>query len=189
RQRAMATLVYEQADRLSGIITEMMAFAKPQPPRPVRCEAGHLINAAMAKAKDRTLPADRSFEVAVAGDIPELAVDPDQVADALAEVIDNAIQATHPKSGRVAVTAGHDPWSGRAVVTVADNGCGMDAAALDRAFDPFFSSKPAGRRRGLGLSKALRWIEAAGGSVRLDSRPGDGTRVVVLLPTAVGSRQ
>jgi signal transduction histidine kinase len=72
----------------------------------------------------------------------------------------------------------------RVVLSVTDNGCGMDEHALKRAFDPFFSSRKAGRRRGMGLAKALRWVEASGGSIRLESRPGEGTRAVLLLPAA-----
>jgi signal transduction histidine kinase len=60
----------------------------------------------------------------------------------------------------------------------------MDEATLKRAFDPFFSCKPAGRRRGMGLAKALRWIESSGGSIRLESRLGQGTRAIVLLPAS-----
>ena len=76
------------------------------------------------------------------------------------------------------------------VIGVNDNGCGMDEETLRRAFDPFFSSKPAGRRRGMGLAKALRWIEASGGSIRLESRVDKGTRSVILLPAApVNHRQ
>jgi signal transduction histidine kinase len=58
----------------------------------------------------------------------------------------------------------------------------MEEATQKRAFDPFFSVKPAGRRRGLGLAKALRWVESSGGSIRLESRPGQGTRSIILLP-------
>jgi signal transduction histidine kinase len=58
----------------------------------------------------------------------------------------------------------------------------MDEETLKRAFDPFFSSKPAGRRRGMGLAKALRWIERSGGTMRLESRTGKGTRGSILLP-------
>jgi signal transduction histidine kinase len=60
----------------------------------------------------------------------------------------------------------------------------MDEETLRRAFDPFFSSKPAGRRRGMGLAKALRWIERSGGTMRLESRLGKGTRGSILLPAA-----
>jgi len=84
----------------------------------------------------------------------------------------------------VTIHGAFDPYSQRVVLTVADNGCGMDDATLKSAFDPFFSSKPAGRRRGMGLAKALRWIESSGGSIRLESRPKQGTRAIVLLPAS-----
>ena len=119
------------------------------------------------------------------GEVPGVTVDPKQVGKALAEVIDNALHATQgPGKGHVAVHAAFDPYTSRVVVTVSDDGCGMDEETVKRAFDPFFSSKRAGRRRGMGLAKALRWVEASGGSVRLESRPGQGTRAILLLPAA-----
>jgi len=117
-------------------------------------------------------------------DVPPVVVDSRQVSSALAEVLDNAIRATDPTTGHVAVHAAFDPYSTKVVVTVTDDGCGMDEATVRQAFDPFYSNKPAGRRRGLGLAKALRWIEASGGSIRLESRPEQGTRAVILLPAA-----
>jgi signal transduction histidine kinase len=109
-------------------------------------------------------------------------VDAAQVSAAITEVIENSIHATDAKTGHISLHAGYDPYSSQVVVTISDNGCGMDEQTAKRAFDPFFSNKPAGRRRGLGLAKALRWIEASGGSIRLESRPGQGTRSIVLLP-------
>ena len=128
-------------------------------------------------------PADRVIEIAV-GDVPKVNLDADQIADALAEVIANAVQATQETGGQVKVEAGHDPWSDRVVLTVTDNGHGMDEATLKRAFDPFFSAKSAGRRRGLGLAKAIRWVEAAGGTIKLESEIGQGARATLLLPAA-----
>jgi signal transduction histidine kinase len=58
----------------------------------------------------------------------------------------------------------------------------MDDATIQRAFDPFFSGREAGRGAGLGLSKAWRFIEASGGGVVLSSRVGVGTTVTVRLP-------
>jgi signal transduction histidine kinase len=181
--KTAARLISEQADRLSGIITELMDFARPQPPVAAECHAGDLIHKALHDAKAGNDPADRLIEVSH-DDLPPVAVDGSQVAAALAEVIENAIQATDPGKGRIGVHAAFDPYSGRVVVTVSDNGCGMDEGTLKRAFDPFFSNKPAGRRRGLGLAKALRWVEASGGAVRLESRVGQGTRAIVLLPAS-----
>jgi len=84
----------------------------------------------------------------------------------------------------VSVHVAFDPYSQRVVLSVADDGCGMDEQTTKCAFDPFFSAKAAGRRRGMGLAKALRWVEGSGGSIRLESRLGKGTRAVILLPAA-----
>jgi putative nucleotidyltransferase with HDIG domain len=183
RHKAAAHLIYEQSHRLSGIITDLMDFARPQPPNVRECAPADLVHRALADAKARVDTADRVIDVRTT-DVPRVMVDGGQVAGALAEVIDNALQATDPKAGRLSVQAAYDPYSARVVVTVTDNGCGMDEATAKRAFDPFYSNKPAGRRRGLGLAKALRWVEASGGSIRLESRPGEGTRAILLLPAA-----
>ena len=141
----------------------------------------------MRIAKGLTEPADRKIEVVVAP-VPPAYVDGSQIAAALAEVIDNALLATDATTGRLSIRADPDPQSSRVVLTVADNGHGMDDSTLKRAFDPFFSNKPAGRRRGMGLPKALRWVESNGGSMRLESRIGRGTRAVIVLPAATEPR-
>jgi signal transduction histidine kinase len=179
--KASAHLIYEQSHRLTDIITELMDFAKPVPPSPVPADLAELIDHALHEAKMQVDPADRSIEVTL-GDLPTIVVDKQQVTAALKEVIDNSLNATDPTKGHITIHAAFDPYSLRVVMTVADNGIGMDEATLKRAFDPFFSSRKAGRRRGMGLAKALRWVEASGGSIRLESRPGQGTRTMVLLP-------
>jgi putative nucleotidyltransferase with HDIG domain len=176
-----AKTVAEQAHIITDIITELMAFAKPVPPRVVECELPDLVGRALHEAKSIADPADRNIEVTMT-DIPPVMVDPEQVTAALTEVVSNAIQATPERGGEVTIHAAFDAYSGRVALTVADNGCGMDDETLKRAFDPFFSSKPAGRRRGMGLAKALRWIESSGGQMRLESRLGKGTRGSILLP-------
>jgi signal transduction histidine kinase len=184
KQKAMAHLIYEQSHRLSQIITELMDFAKPVPPAIVESDVAELVQRALHEAKAIPEHADRSVEVTFA-DVPPVAVDVTQVVAAMVEVIDNALQATSdmPKPrGKVEIHAAYDSYSSRVVLSVSDNGCGMDEQTLKRAFDPFFSFKSAGRRRGMGLAKALRWIEGIGGSIRLESHQNQGTRAVLLLP-------
>ena len=67
-------------------------------------------------------------------------------------------------------------------IVVADDGRGMASEAVQRAFDPFYSGREAGRGVGMGLPKAWRLVDSNGGTVVLESRPGHGTRVSILLP-------
>lgn len=183
KSKRSAQQIVDQSHRLSGMITELMAFAKPEPPKPASARIGDIITAAITQATSREGQSDRTVDF-TATEVPPINVDSAQISTALAEVVDNALQATETNRAPVTVTAGLDPFGGKVVITVTDNGVGMDEATLRRAFDPFFSAKPAGRRRGMGLSKAQRFIDAAGGSIRIESRPGTGTRALILLPIA-----
>jgi len=181
--KASAHLVYEQSQRLSDIITELMDFAKPIPARPIEIDPVELIRKALHEAKMINEPADRTIELTI-GEVPLVTVDPMQVSAAIGEVIGNAIQATDRNTGLIEIRGAFDSYSGCVVVTISDNGSGMDETTLRRAFDPFYSAKRAGRRRGMGLAKALRWVESSGGSIRLESKQDQGTRAIVLLPAA-----
>jgi signal transduction histidine kinase len=183
KHKAAAHLIHEQSHRLTDIITELMDFAKPVPPKPVETDLADLIDRALHEAKLQADVVDRTVEVTI-GDVPKVVVDTDQAMGALIELFDNAFHATDPVKGHIVVNAAFDPFSRKVAVTITDNGCGMDEQTLRRAFDPFFSMRPAGRRRGMGLAKALRWVEASGGSIRLERRPGLGTRSLVLLPAS-----
>jgi len=183
KQKAAAHLIHEQSHRLTDIITELMDFAKPVPPKCAETDLSDLIDRALHEAKMQADVVDRTVEVTI-GDVPAVVIDKDQVMAALVELFDNAFNATDPVKGHIVVNGAFDPFSRKVVVTITDNGCGMEENTLKRAFDPFFSMRPAGRRRGMGLAKALRWVEASGGSIRLESRPNQGTRSLVLLPAS-----
>jgi putative nucleotidyltransferase with HDIG domain len=182
KDRAAAKLIYEKSQTLSDMITEMMHFAKPQPPHPRPTPLPQIIEAAVAQAKAGVQIADRQIDVRLA-DMPAAQVDGGQVTGAIGEIVQNALAATK-ETGRVSITASFDSLGRRLVINVTDDGCGMDEHTLAHACDPFFSAQRAGRRPGMGLAKALRWIESAGGSLRLESKPGRGTRATVVLPAA-----
>jgi signal transduction histidine kinase len=85
-----------------------------------------------------------------------------------------------PGQGRLAVTGRADAdW---VTIAVTDSGVGMDAEALDRVFEPYFSTKATGT--GLGLPIARRNVELSGGSIAVESEKGRGTTVTVRLPVA-----
>jgi PAS domain S-box-containing protein len=72
-------------------------------------------------------------------------------------------------------------------VEVEDTGEGMSEDVMSKAFEPFFSTRTPGRGAGLGLAMALQIVERHGGRIELESAPGEGTRVVLLLPAADGA--
>jgi signal transduction histidine kinase len=114
----------------------------------------------------------------VAPPLPPVFVDRTLLARALVNIVENSLHAM-PGAGRLTIDAAADGT--RVTVDVQDSGAGMDEDALARAFEPYFSTKTTGT--GLGLPIAKRNIELNGGSVEVQSRRGDGTRVRVHLPT------
>ncbi len=185
RQKHAAAQIYEHAQRLSHIITELMDFARPAAPNPVHCDLADLVGKALHEAKMADDPADRTIELTLS-ELPPVRVDAAQITAAIGQVIANALQATSA-TGKIQLHAAVEPQGRLVVLTISDDGCGMDTQTVKKAFDPFYSAKPAGRRRGLGLAKALRWIECNGGTIRLQSRVGQGTRVVMQLPVDLPS--
>jgi PAS domain S-box-containing protein len=123
--------------------------------------------------------------------------DPNQLESALLNLANNARDAM-PEGGVIVIEtenavigplqAGRygDLKPGEYVlVTVRDSGAGMPPDVLARAFDPFFTTKPMGQGTGLGLSMVYGFARQSGGQVRIDSSPGQGTEVRMLLPRLV----
>ena len=108
---------------------------------------------------------------------------PGQIEQVLMNLVINARDAM-PNVVVVATRRGVLGAQGKpcAILTVRDTGAGMDQATLSRVFEVFFTTKPEGKGTGLGLPMVQRIAENAGGRVEIDSSPGAGTTVRVLLP-------
>ena len=111
--------------------------------------------------------------------LPRVHVDRALILRALANVVENALHAM-PGSGELVVEAAAEPDA--VGISVRDTGVGMDEAALSRVFEPYFSTKASGT--GLGLPMARRNVELSGGTIRVESRKGEGTTVFLRLPLA-----
>ncbi|MBI5017646.1 MAG: response regulator [Deltaproteobacteria bacterium] len=134
--------------------------------------------------------------------LPTVRGDVDQLRQVLMSLVANASEALSTSAGTIAVATGliradqafllttaapgeDVPEGAYAMLEVTDDGPGIEAAALPRLFDPFYSTKFAGR--GLGLPAALGIARAHGGTIRAESEPGLGTRIQVLLPLPEGA--
>ncbi|RMG97056.1 MAG: PAS domain-containing protein [Deltaproteobacteria bacterium] len=110
--------------------------------------------------------------------------DADRLEQVVLNLVANAVDAM-PRGGTVRV--GVRTEGDRAVVEVQDAGVGIDPDVLPRIFDPFFSTKDVGKGTGLGLAISYGIVEEHGGTIQVESKPGEGTRFAVLLPRAEGA--
>jgi signal transduction histidine kinase/HD-like signal output (HDOD) protein len=180
-----ADLIAEHAHRASDIVTELMEFAKPSSPEPKRWALAGLLEQIRRDWVDRNVFQPEQFVLALSDDLPEVYADVAQLRLLFDELIRNAVQAMPDGSTRrLSVNCRGDVADDLVVIKVEDNGCGMPPEVLERAMDPFFSHRPAGRGRGLGLSRAARYAEINHGRIRLLSRVKEGTAVIVELPAA-----
>lgn len=189
--------IQAKAHDCSRIVSQLMDFAIPRAPVFTECSPGQILETIRAMWRDRSLPAGIRIEfeldrTAQAADRRARA-DAAQLATAAGELIQNAIDAMHDRPGTVRVlvrmanqsAVGGEPapvGANAFEIVVTDSGCGMSASVLQRAFDPFFSHRVAGRSRGLGLPRAFRVVESHGGRIWLDSRPGEGTQAFIQIP-------
>ena len=113
------------------------------------------------------------------GELPRIPCAPSQINQVLLNLLNNAAQAMDG-FGRILVKT----WADDAAVfvSVQDSGKGMPREVLAKIFDPFFTTKPAGQGTGLGLSISFKIIQDHGGSIRVASEPGRGTRFLIRLP-------
>jgi C4-dicarboxylate-specific signal transduction histidine kinase len=134
-----------------------------------------------------------SLQVEVPADLPAVSGYVSRVEQVLLNLIANARDAMEDRRQRQGAKAPSPELSIRGAVTeardrvrltVTDNGGGIPEAVIDRIFDPFYTTKDVGRGTGLGLSIALGITEQHGGTLEVQSRPGDGATFVLSLPVA-----
>lgn len=104
--------------------------------------------------------------------------DAEQLKQVLLNLLINSGQAM-TSGGRIIIRTGVET-PGKVTVSVADNGCGIPPEHIEKIFDPFYSTKPAGT--GLGLAVVNRIINEHSGTIVMKSEPGKGTTVTIQLP-------
>ena len=177
--------------RAAHLCSQMTAYAGVG-----RMAVGPVDAAALLRQSEPTLRADAGaarFTLTAPPGLPQLVGEPFQIRQAVRNLVTNAAEATPPggwvkvEAGRRVVGEGESgayvlppPAGEYLMIRVADSGCGMTPAVKAKAFDPFFSTKFAGR--GLGLAAVLGIVRGHRGGVRLATAPDRGTVVELLLP-------
>ena len=182
-RKALEAIV-EQVRACSAIATDLMDFAQPGAAMPEDLDLRPVVESVRDELADEGALSAADVTLEIASDTPKVRFDRGRLRGIFVELLRNSADATDSMTRRISIKACVDRTDKGVVVLIADNGGGMTPDVLERAFDPFFSRRPAGRRRGLGLSRVQHWIRQAGGGVRLESSPGAGTLVELRLPFA-----
>ena len=162
---------------LKELIGEFSRFSRLPAMRLERLDPNALVRGALAPYT-RTPPEELRVQVQLAADAPEVEADADQIKRVLLNVINNALEAMGETGGALRLFTQRE--QGGVTIRVEDDGPGV--ADVERIFEPHYTTKVKGT--GLGLAIAKQIVEEHGGTIRAESKPGQGTSVRIHLPGA-----
>jgi len=180
--RELAGYISSEVDRLNGIVSRFLDFARPMHLERKPAEIPPLVDRALKAAQNGLGGREVEIERDYAPDLPAARVDAELCEQVFTNLAVNAFQAMGEAGGKLQVSARPANSSTRAGIEVEfeDSGPGVPAHLREQIFNPFFTTKKEGI--GLGLSIVSKIVDEHGGSIRLASEPGKGARFRVFLP-------
>lgn len=182
QRHAMLTEVHHDADRVARLLAELLDVCRLETGR-LNLRAGSVDLEALARAVVEEVArrhGDLTCDLSFPDDLPRASADPVKVGQVLTNLVENAAKYGSPSG--VAIAGSSD--GGGVTISVADRGEGLPPSELPLVFTRFFRrdlARPSGA--GLGLWLGRRLVEAHGGSLTVESRPGEGTTFRLTLPT------
>ncbi|MGM0560738.1 MAG: PAS domain S-box protein [Pseudomonadota bacterium] len=196
--KALADMTANAAERGAELTNRLLAFARQQTLQPRWVDLNDTLEGMEGLLK-RTLSEDIEITIRPGVNLPSVEVDPGQLEAALLNLAVNARDAM-PEGGHLIIevqvaeldesytNTQPDVAPGAYVLlSVSDTGEGMSGPTLERAFEPFYTTKEVGKGSGLGLSMVYGFMKQSGGHVRIYSEVGQGTTVRLYFPQAEGA--
>ncbi len=193
-RRRLVRTIRGATDRAASLTRQLLAFGRRQVLVPDVIDLNVTVGS-MERMMGRVIGDQIQFVSVRATDLAPVRVDPGQIEQVVINLVLNARDAM-PDGGTLEISTANVCAESRSrsllpanvpdgawvLVTVRDSGCGMTAATAAQAFEPFFTTKDASHGSGLGLSMVYGIVQQSGGYTWIDSTPGRGTSVHVLLP-------
>ena len=180
----------------AGLVRQILTFSRASDVEPQILDAVP-VTKEVAKLIVSSLPPTTRIEVEITASNTHVRSGPTHIHQILMNLVTNAAHALPPEGGRIdvglagRVIPGTEPpcpdglTAGEYLeIRVRDTGSGMEPEVVEKVFEPYFTTKAPGEGTGLGLSVVHGIVEDLGGAISLESRPGEGTTVRVLLPVA-----
>lgn len=178
----LSTAVVEEGERLSALIEKLFDLSRLQAGRAEPRRDWVSIEDVVLSARDTLHDRTGAIRVLVDPDVPQLKADAAQLERVFANLLENALRYSEPEPVSVHVRR----IGGRIVVRVVDQGPGIGPGEQDRIFEAFYRGPQSGpwTGSGLGLAIAKGFVEANGGTISVESLPGQGSCFIVSLPLA-----
>lgn len=184
--------ILQATDRAAGLTRQLLAFSRQQVLEPSVLDLSDLV-CNFKELLERTLGEDIDFSTRLAPNPWNVKADPGQIEQVVMNLAVNARDAM-PDGGLLAIETGNVHLYGAEIpncsvqpgdyvmLSVSDNGCGIDSQSCRQAFEPFFTTKKEGKGTGLGLATVYGIVKQSGGYISIESRIDEGTVVKVYLP-------
>lgn len=177
-------------ERGASLTQQLLAFARQQPLAPAVHNINRLIEGFESVLR-RAVDSSIDFHCELEGGLRNACIDDARFETAILNLVVNARDAM-PDGGRLLLKTRNVALASHArlgpghyvEVTVCDTGMGMSSDVAARVFEPFFTTKPIGKGTGLGLAQVHGFIVQSGGDITVESRPGEGTTLHILLPAS-----
>jgi signal transduction histidine kinase len=174
-------VIGSQLRRVTEIIARLLDLTRRAPDQPTMVDLNRLVRDTSELVRPVVAGAGLSLHVVPDASLPSLVGHGDQLQQVVLNLLTNAMDAT-PAGGSIGVTTRALTGAGAVELEVRDTGRGIGEAERKQIFDPFFSTKEAGRGTGLGLFISAQIVRDHGGRIELDSAEGEGSTFRVVLP-------
>jgi CheY-like chemotaxis protein len=178
-------VILRMGNRAIELTHQLLAYARQGKYAPAVIPVKEIVGDAVSTL-GAALPAGIPLSVEVEEGTPHVFVDVQQMRQVVMGLCLNAAEAM-PAGGRISLRARRGDGEGHIVLEVSDTGVGIDAETMSRIFEPFFSTKSAGR--GMGLAAIRGIVENHGGEIHAASRVGEGSTFTVRLPVSAERRK
>ncbi len=184
-------IILDCNNKARQIIGDVLAFSRPTGRVTEKLDPVELLNDALRLVR-KAVPPSVSVCVDMSEMLPLVAINRTTFVQVLLNLSTNAVAAMNAEGTLTIVLDEAPAEPGEMILPdrtsflrlrVRDTGCGMSKETLERAFEPFFTTKGVGQGTGLGLPVVFGLVEEMGGTIRLESMPGRGTTVTILMPS------
>jgi two-component system sensor histidine kinase HydH len=180
-----ATLLIQEVERMNRTISELLSFARPAALDLSNVDVGELLERQVRLMEADAASEGITFTLDLAEDLQLITADQDRLNQVFINILLNAVQAM-TAGGEIIVSACVNMNSKTIAISFADTGSGMEQETLKQVFFPYFTTRKNGT--GIGMALSQKVIADHGGTIHVQSVPGQGTTVTIELPIKAGSQ-